>query len=298
MNKELYWVLNYMLYSSLLLFCIIFIPLSNYSYGDKLESDRLRNNISKKEQDMRLDENSWLFKKPIAHRGFHNPNAPENSLKAYMNAIKMDYAIELDIHMISDGNLIVFHDDNVERVTGVNMDVAELTIDDINELRLFNTSERIPLFKELLELVDGQVPLVIEIKDTSEVGVIEESLLSHLEGYNGDYVVQAFNPLRVKWLKNNAPHIIRGQLSGLYTDSDIGFFEKFVLGNLTFNFITKPDFINYEIAGLEKPIVKLLKFMGYPVISWTATDSETYCKALRLSENVVFERVNPEDGCK
>lgn len=282
----------------LLLFSIMFIPLSNYSYGDKLEADELRNNVSKKEQDMKLDENSWLFKKPIAHRGFHNPNAPENSLKAYMNAIKMDYAIELDIHMINDGNLIVFHDDNVERMTGVNMDVTDLTMDDINELRLFNTSEKIPLFRELLELVDGQVPLLIEIKDTSKVGVIEESLLSHLEGYSGEYVVQAFNPLRIKWLKNNAPHIIRGQLSGLYTDSDIGFFEKFVLGNLGFNIITKPDFINYEIEGLEKPIVKFLKFMGYPVISWTATDSETYCKALRLSGNVVFEKVNPEDGCE
>lgn len=244
---------------------------------------------------MRLEENSWLFTKPIAHRGFHNDNEPENSMRAFINSIKMDYAIEFDIHMIKDGNLIVFHDSNVARMTGVNKNVTDLTIDDVNKLRLFNTGEKIPLFKEFLELVDGQVPLLIEIKDTSKIGEVERRLIAYLNEYPGEYVVQAFNPLRVKWLKDHAPHIIRGQLSGLYSHSKRGTFEKILLGNLAFNFMTKPDFINYQIEGLERNIIKFLNFMEYPVISWTARNQEIYCKALELSKNVVFEKFDPKN---
>lgn len=237
----------------------------------------------------RIQEGSWLISQPLAHRGFHNTKSPENSISSFENAKTMGYGIELDVHLTKDEHLIVFHDNNTKRMTGANINTYDLTLSKLEKLRLLNTDEKIPLFKEVLQVVDSKVPILIEMKNTSEVGKIEEKLLEELKDYKGEYAVQAFNPFRIIWLKNNAPHIIRGQLSGIYENKNSSKISKCIRRNLLFNIISKPDFVNYEIEGLNKFVIKFLRYRGFPVISWTAKNYSDYCKALKLCDNVVFE---------
>lgn len=242
----------------------------------------------------RIKEDSWLLCKPIAHRGFHDKKSPENSLRAFENAKRMGYAIELDLHLTEDRNLIVFHDKNVKRMTGENIKTIDLTSEKLEELRLLDTDEKIPSFKEVIEIVAGKVPILIEIKNTSPVGEVEEKLLEELEDYKGEYILQAFNPQRIKWLKNNAPHVIRGQLSGRLKGSKMNKINRFMHMNLIFNFLTKPDFVNYEIKGLNSFVIKMLRRRGHPILSWTARSYDEYSKALNLSDNAVFENFVPD----
>jgi glycerophosphoryl diester phosphodiesterase len=237
----------------------------------------------------RLTKDSWLFKQALAHRGFHNEQLPENSIGAFYNAINREYAIELDVHIISDGHIIVFHDSDVKRMTGMEQKTANLTLEDIGTLKLANTDYHIPLLDEVLEMVDGKVPLLIELKNSHKVGLLEEALVQRLARYNGEFMLQSFNPLRVKWLKKHTPSIIRGQISGLYENSQLKSYQKFILKYMFFNFLSKPDFINYQIEGLKSWRVRLLQRRGMPVISWTAGDKDQYALALSLCDNAVFE---------
>lgn len=284
---------------AIIMTCIILIfttsPIREDMYNNSQNVLRVEDNesIYSKKDDKKLmrkmNKDSWLFKKPLAHRGFHDIDSPENSITAFNNAVDMGYAIELDVQMLLDGNLIVFHDENIKRMTGIDKDVSDLIIEDLEDLKLKGSDEKIPLLKDVLRIVAGKVPLLVEIKNTSNIGKLEAVLISQLEDYRGEYAIQSFNPLSVKWIKDHSPNMIVGQVSGLHKDSNLKVTEKFVLSNLLFNFVSQPDFVNYEIAGLNKPIIKFLRFRGYPIISWTARDYDTYLNALQLSDNVIFE---------
>jgi len=241
----------------------------------------------------RLKKNSWIYKKKITHRGFHNELHPENSLSAFRRAIEFGYAIELDVHILRDGHIIVFHDDDLFRMTGDDRKIEEVTLEDICELNLKDSNEKIPHLSETLQLVDGQVPLLIELKNSGDVGVLETKLMSFLNDYKGEVILQAFSPYRLKWLLDNEPQIIRGQLSGLHITS-LKWYENFLYRNLFFHLLTKPDFVNYEIAGLRRLPIRLIKFFNVPVFSWTARSKESYIWGLKYSENVVFEGFSPE----
>ena len=114
---------------------------------------------------MRIDNNSWLLTSPIAHRGLWNERIIENSLPAYQNAINHGYPIEIDIYQSADGELFSFHDKTLKRMTGADGFIFEKTSKELKELRLSNSTETIPTLKEVLSLVDGKVPLLIEFKD-------------------------------------------------------------------------------------------------------------------------------------
>ena len=131
-------------------------------------------------------DTEFLTQSFIAHRGLHNinENIPENTLKAFKNAIKNNYAIELDVHILKDGKVIVFHDKTLFRMTGVNKKIKDMNYDEIKCLKLKNTSENIPLLKEVLKLVAGKVPLIIELKSSNKVGTLEKEVMKLLENYN------------------------------------------------------------------------------------------------------------------
>lgn len=184
----------------------------------------------------------------IAHRGLHGEGVPENSLLAFGRAVTAGYGIELDVQITADGRVVVFHDKTLERVCGDKRKMNALTYAELQKLRLMGTDERIPLLSEVLEMIGGKVPIIIEIKPRGSSRGLMPSLDKVLKGYNGIYCVQSFNIAPLIWYRKNRPEILRGQLSTKYHRDKLGvpFPASFILTNLMMNFATDPDFISYN----------------------------------------------------
>lgn len=237
----------------------------------------------------------WLDELFIAHRGFFNEEAPENSIAAFKLAIERGYAIEFDVQLLKDDTLIVFHDKNLKRTTGLDKDITEVNYTDIMNLKLLNSNEKIPTLQEVLDLVNGQVPLMIEFKNQTSKTKLEELSYNLLKDYKGEYIVQSFNPLSLLWFKRNASEIVRGQLSCRYENSNFSRFGKFLLRNVVFNFITKPDYIIYDIKGLDSLIIKWLKLNKRPLYGYTSKSIESYKNSLEHGVRTCFEGFDPND---
>lgn len=238
---------------------------------------------------------SWLFSRPIAHRGLHGIDAPENSLAAFCKAIEAGFPIEIDVRPIDDGTVVVFHDDKLTRMTDLDGYVCNMTKSDLEKVRLRNSDERIPTFKEVLEFVDGRTPLLIEIKNDSTVGQLERDTLELLSSYKGEYAVQSFNPYSMEFFKKNAPQIPRGQLSCFFDKKDLGFFKRFVLKRLKMNKVSSPDFISYNHANLPNKYVTKTKL---PTLAWTVRSNAEMEKCLPYCDNIIFENFIPVIGEK
>lgn len=234
---------------------------------------------------------SWLCNKYIAHRGLHDENNPENSLGAFENAIKKGFPIELDVRLISDGTIVVFHDDNLSSMCGKDKYVSKLTKEDLSACKLKNTNFSIPTFEEVLNFVDGKTPLLIELKQLDNVGELERGVLKLLENYKGEFAIQSFNPYSLEWFKKNAPNIWRGQLSSFFKHDKLGSLKKWVLKRLKMNKVSCPDFISYNAEDLPNRWVK--KHENLPIIAWTIRNQQQYIKAVQVSDNVIFEDFIP-----
>lgn len=242
------------------------------------------------------DDISWIKETPIAHRGLHDNSHVENSISAFKNAIDNDYAIELDVQLTKDNQVIVFHDENLKRMTNDNRDVSDINYNELKNLKLKNSHESIPLLKEVLEVVDGKTPILIEIKNGDDVIRLGKELYNIVKCYNGKYAVQSFNPFVLEWYKNNAPEVLRGQLSGTFTGDSSGnlkVYEKFALENLMLNFKSKPNFIAYELKGLPHFRVSLLRKHNIPILSWTVESEKELDKAYKYSDNIIFDKIRP-----
>ena len=202
---------------------------------------------------------SFLKNSLIAHRGLHNDMIPENSITAFKEAIKYNYIIELDVQILKDNNVVVFHDDNLRRLTGINKKIKDTTYDEIKKLKLLNTNEHIPLFLDVLKLVDGKVPLLIELKYDTKVGLLEDKLLSILKDYNGNYAFQSFNPRSLIYLKKKCPGILRGILVSDFKKTNINLFKRIILKRMIFNYLIKPDFLSVNYNYLKNRKIQKYK---------------------------------------
>ena len=137
----------------------------------------------------------------IAHRGCHNELIPENSMPAFSKAIKNNLIIELDIHLLKDNKVVVFHDDNLKRMTGLDKPIKDLTYEEVRKLKLLNTNYKVPLLSDVLELINGKVPVIIELKYDTKYGLLESELLKILKNYKGLYAIKSFNPLSLYYFK-------------------------------------------------------------------------------------------------
>jgi glycerophosphoryl diester phosphodiesterase len=238
---------------------------------------------------------NWLTDKPIAHRGLHDGKAvPENSLPAFEAAIREEFPIELDVHVLRDGNVVVFHDDDLRRATGHRGLVCEWTSRQLLALQLFETPNRIPLLQEVLELVNGTVPLLIEIKNSTKVGILEGRLQALLKHYRGEFAVQSFNPLSMEWFRRNAPGVLRGQLSGDFRDSSLPVYKKFILRRMWLNWRSQPHFIAYDHRALPNRWVECeARRRGIPVLAWTVRNEAEQKRALSVADNIIFEGFSP-----
>lgn len=208
--------------------------------------------------------------KVFAHRGMFGGDNPENSLGAFAKAVENGYGIELDVQISSDGEAMVFHDASLLRMYGENKAVDSLTADELKEYG-------IPTLREALEIIDGKVPVIVELKGEGRDISIAPITAEVLDEYNGDYCVESFNPFIIKWFKDCRPDVIRGQLSGSHLTEGKKSIKFFMLENLMFNFISRPDFIAYDHKSRAKISLALCrKLFDIPVIAWTIKTSEEW----------------------
>lgn len=237
--------------------------------------------------------NSWLVKQKIAHRGLHDEVSPENSLSAFKKAVEKGYAIETDVQMTSDGILLAFHDEILDRMTDGKGLISQKNFNEICNYTLKNSEEKIPLLSEVLSLVGGKVPLLIEIKSHKNIGPEEEKIKAMLKKYDGQYAFQSFNPFIVKWFKGNMPDVKSGVLSSFFKDVKLSVFQKIILKNLWLNKLTKPDFISYNVDDAAN-FKKLTKFKGtLPILFWTVRSTEQMQLVSEKCDNIIFEDFLP-----
>ncbi len=236
--------------------------------------------------------NSWLVEQPIAHRGLHDKDTPENSLAAFSKAIEAGYPIELDVRLIADGTVVVFHDNSLSRLTENDGYIKFLNKEDLKYLTLKDSEEKIPTFEEVLNLVNGQVPLLIEVKNESKVGQLESKVIELLKDYKGEYAVQSFNPYVLEYFYKHAPSIPRGQLAGYFKGEKLTFFKKFALKRMLLNKkISRPDFISYEARHVPNRFTR--KYKKLPLLVWTVRSESEYLRVVKHCDNVIFENFEP-----
>ena len=228
-----------------------------------------------------------------AHRGLHSRDkaVPENSLTAFRQAAKNGYGIELDVQLSRDGEVVVFHDDTLDRVCGVHARVDDLTWKELSELHLCGTEERIPLFSEVLASISGCEALIVELKTGPRNRMLCEKTLALLSGYRGNVCVESFNPLIVAWFRFHAPDLVRGQLATSlrdYQQDGTPASQAFVLHNTLLNFLARPQFIAYRI-GYRPPLVRLATRLGALNIGWTSHEPRNE----KGRDGVIFEFYKP-----
>ncbi len=241
---------------------------------------------------------NWLKNTPIAHRGLHNKKEgiPENSLLSFKEAMKHGYAIELDLRLTADKRVVVFHDVYLDRVTDSNKRLDETNYEELRSLQLEGSDQLIPTLEEVLDLVQGEVPLLIEIKSYIFTGEIEKSTHTALLNYTGAFAIQCFNPWTIKWFKDNAPTIKRGLLAGRMKDIELNIFKKMALRTLVFSPIVQADFISLEYDGYTPQMAKRLAtlYKVKDVLFWTIDDKErAHHLRSRFGLNYIFESFLP-----
>lgn len=237
----------------------------------------------------------WLTDRPIAHRGLHDAGQgrPENSRGAFQAAVQARFPIELDVRLSADQEMVVFHDDTLQRLTGHPGGVHECRLPELRALRLAGTHWAIPTMGEVLDEVGGAVPILIELKNNDAPGVLEERLASLLRQYPGPHAVQSFNPLSLGWFTQHEPDILRGQLSGSFSDSTLDEGVKTLLRDISFSELNNPHFIGYQLSALPHPPVSAARAAGRPVIAWTIRTPAEAQLAATLADNFIFEGFLP-----
>jgi len=233
-----------------------------------------------------------------AHRGLHGNGIPENSMAAFKAALEGGYGIELDVHLLSDGNLAVMHDSLLNRTTGMPGRIEDLTTEQLKDYRLEGTDETIPEFMDVLTLFNGKAPLIVELKPVDgNHARLAEAVCNMLETYPGPYCLESFDPRCILWLKKNRPRLIRGILAYNYFvgRSDLPDYLKFLLKHNMANFLCVPDFVAYQYCDRKATVSNGLcrGFWKAEGVSWTLKTKEEYDTAVKEGWIPIFEGFKP-----
>ena len=227
----------------------------------------------------------------LAHRGLHlGVKIPENSLLAFKNAVERNYGIELDITISKDNQIVVFHDDTLDRLCNVNGNIEEFDYAYLKSLNLFQTKETIALFSEVLNIVDSKVQLIIEIKKHKNIGVLENILSSLLDNYEGEYSICSFDKDILTWFRKNKSLTKRGLI---FEQLNKRFRKYNKLIFLYKYFKSKPDFISLDYRLFNSDIYKFCKKKNLSVFVWTIDSKEKYEKVNSLVDALIFEKITP-----
>ncbi len=227
---------------------------------------------------------SWLTEVPIAHRGLHDGHVPENSLAAFGAAAQHGYPIELDVHLLADQSVVVSHDETLDRMTDRRGELRLHTRRTLAGVRLCGSRLPMPFLDEVLEAVDGTVPLLVELKSPDPVGRLEAAVWDLLRDYQGPFAVQSFNPRSVAWFRDHAPAVTRGQLG---TDRPHGRHGPGLDRS------GSPSFVAYELGYLPQPQVTRARAEGLPLLAWTVKTEGERRRAERVADNYLFEGIVP-----
>jgi glycerophosphoryl diester phosphodiesterase len=237
---------------------------------------------------------AWLTSRPIAHRGLHDAQRPENTCAAFEAALARDYAIELDIHVLPDGEVIVFHDADLLRATGQARALHAEDARSLRAYRVFGSDQAIPTLREVLALVDGKVPLLIEIKAHGMHTALGPPIQALLSGYRGPFAIQSFNPWVLAYFRKLAPHMLRGQLAGPLRDDKLKQVERLASQHLVTWLISRAHFINYDLRALPDAwVTQVTRTLSLPLLAWTVRSEQDKQKAEALRVNYVFDHVRP-----
>lgn len=238
---------------------------------------------------------------PIAHRGLHGPERPENSLAAFAAALAAGYGIELDVQPSADGKAMVFHDATLDRMTAAQGSVRARTAAELQRMRLAGTAECIPTLGAVLTAIDGAVPLLIELKDQTgnpggDDGTLERATAAALAGHAGPVAVMSFNPAMIARMAALAPDVPRGLVTWAWDDAQATDLPDATLARL--REIADFDrvgscFVSHQHSDLARPQVAALKSRGVPVLCWTIRSAQEAQAARRIADQITFEGFLP-----
>ena len=238
----------------------------------------------------------WYY----AHRGLHNKQKgiPENSLAAFRAAVEKGYGAELDVHLLKDGGLAVIHDSALKRTTGAEGRIEDLAEADLAGYRLEGTDEPIPTFSQVLDTFAGKTPLIIELKPVDgNHAALCRAACEAMEGYEGIWCMESFDPRCVGWLKKNRPQIIRGQLAYNFVkfDKSMPFWTRFMMTHNISHFVTTPDFVAYGHEHRKQTPGNFLarKLWGMLGVAWTIRTREDFDAAVAEGWIPIFENFEP-----
>ena len=241
----------------------------------------------------------WLVAKPIAHRGLHNESKAivENCESAFSAAIKHGYAIECDIELTNDGEAVVFHDDEIDRLLDGKGMVKTFTTKELKKKKYRHGNDQIQTLGELLEQVDGRTTLVIEIKSLWDDDMtLTHRALEVLEDYTGPYALMSFDPHIIACVAERSPLTVRGITADRVTDTYynmLSLARRLEMQSFSHLPRSKPHFVSFDANGLPFAAVGEIRDRGHPVICWTIRSAEQAAQALRYSDQITFENYHP-----
>ncbi len=244
---------------------------------------------------------SWLTARPIAHRGLHDPNKGiiENTPSAVAAAIDHDYAIEVDLQMSGDGEAMVFHDETLDRLTADSGPIAGRSAEDLRSVRFHGTPDRMATLGDLLDQVAGRAALILELKSPwSGDTALARRTADVLSAYRGPVAVMSFDPALIGAFRRLAPDRIRGIVACGFERSDpewrrLSRWQRMKLRYLFHMAQTRPQFISYDIKGLQSAVPRMVRGSGLPLITWTVRSTADAEFSARWADQITFEGFLP-----
>ena len=236
---------------------------------------------------------SWLVDVPLAHRGLHGDDVPENSLAAFHLAADAGYGVELDVHVTVDDEPVIVHDAGLARVTGVDQHVGDLTFEEVERLRLQETEEGIPRLSDGLHVL-RDVPVMVELKSGRlRAGTLERRVAALLDEHAGPVCVASFNPVTLRWFRRNRPDLPRVLTATAQAIPGLPGLLSRRMANLRDLPSVAPVAVSYDVLGLPHPAVSEWREQGGAVVTWTVDDDATWETARRYADNLIFEHIRP-----
>jgi glycerophosphoryl diester phosphodiesterase len=241
---------------------------------------------------------SRLTAPAVAHRGLWSPGgAPENSLAAFSAAASRGFGIELDVHLSSDGEAMVFHDETLKRMTGHEGRIADHTAADLGHMRLGDSDETIPTLAETLVEVGHRSLVHIELKTAfGQVGPLEKRVSEILLDHRGPTCVIGFNPYSHAWFADHHPQVMRGLDSYAWNDRNaehLAVEQRKSFAALEHVHIARPDFLALHAAMLPSEAATSWRQNGLPIVAWTVRSSEEQKRIAPHCDNIIFEGFDP-----
>ena len=236
----------------------------------------------------------------LTHRGFfNNIDIPENSLPAFAKTVRNGLGTELDVQLTTDNRLVVFHDESLKRMCGIDKKLTDCSYEELQGYPLLNTEERIPLLEEVLVLLKPDTPLIIEIKPEGDAIRTCEETVRMMKERDHLYIMESFHPAVVKHLKDHHPEIIRGQLAyDMFSDKENkhSFLISLICTNLLGNILTKPDFIAYDVHSRYNPSFLLCSLLyKAECVAWTVQNENDLAYARKYCQQIIFDSFIPSD---